>query len=55
MREIRLPLYYTGLTEKASIKEKDGNAKTYSLDREYRVTISVSIPPQSRTWLLVQE
>ena len=53
-REIRLPLYYTGLEDKASIRERGGNAKTYFLDRGYRVTISVSIPPQSRTCFFVQ-
>ena len=53
-RTIRLPLYYTGLAGKARIREKEGKARNYPLDRNYEARIEVSIPPQSYTWLVVE-
>lgn len=53
-RTVRLPLYYTSLSKKASIREKEGKAKTYLLSRTYDTDITVSIPAQSYTWLVVE-
>lgn len=53
-REIRLPLYYTGLTEIAHIQEGDGEARAFQLDRDYGVIVPVRIAAQSRTWLIVK-
>lgn len=53
-RTIRLPLYYTGLTDKASIREQEGAAKNYSLNREYEAEISVKLPAEGYTWLVVE-
>ena len=53
-RALALPLYYTGLTETARIRERDGPARTYRLDREYRVTVDVEIPARGVTWLVVE-
>jgi hypothetical protein len=43
-RTIRLPLYYTGLKEKAQIQIGDSQAKEYSLARDYSTEIEVVIP-----------
>ncbi len=53
-REITLPLYYTGLTSKARIREKEGKAKTYRLDDEKSVRLTVRIPARGYTWLVVE-
>lgn len=53
-REIRLPLYYTGLETEARIEGEDGSEKTYRLDRAYAVVVPVHIGSQSWTWLLVR-
>ena len=53
-RKIKLPLYYTGLNEMASIREKEGEAKTYTLDREWNVVYDVTIPANGYTWLVVE-
>jgi hypothetical protein len=53
-RTITLPLYYTGLTGKASIREKDGVAVQYSLARDYSVNLKVSLQPESYTWLVIE-
>jgi hypothetical protein len=53
-REIQLPLYYTGLTRHAKVREPDGRAKRYTLDRRYRITVPVRLPAQGYTWLVIE-
>jgi hypothetical protein len=53
-RELRLPLYYTGLTETAGIRPPEAPAKAYRLDRDYTVTVPVEIPPRACTWLVIE-
>jgi hypothetical protein len=52
-REIKLPLYYTGLTKTASVSREDAPRKLYDLDREFNVKVTVEIPAQGRTWLRI--
>ena len=52
--QLKLPLYYTGLTQTAKIREKEGNPKIYTLDRQYNVLLSISMPPQSVTWFVIE-
>jgi len=51
---LTLPLYYTGLTDRAKIREKEGRAKTYLLDREYNVSLPMKMAPHSSTWLVIE-
>jgi len=53
-RELRLPLYYTGLSETARIQQEDGEARAYQLDRDYGAVVPVQIGAQSGTWLIVR-
>ncbi len=53
-REVTLPLYYTGLTGGALVREREGKPKRYKLDREYRIRVPVKIPAGGRTWLTVE-
>ncbi len=53
-RAIRLPLYYTGLTTVAKIREKEGVSKEYKLGRDYSVEITVDIPAHGYTWLVIE-
>jgi hypothetical protein len=59
-RSIGLPLYYTGLTNTALIREQDGRPKRYMLDRAYRVEVPVTVPDDfcreahGMTWLVIQ-
>ncbi len=52
-RPIRLPLYYTGLTNRAVIHFEDGHAQEVALERDYSVTLTLKIPAHSRTWLTI--
>jgi hypothetical protein len=51
---LRVPLYYTGLTNKATIGEQDKNPREYSLDREFFVDLPVHMPAQGVTWFVVR-
>jgi len=53
-RQLKLPLYYTGLTKTARIREQRGKNKKYRLDREYNVEIPVSIAPNGVTWFVIE-
>jgi hypothetical protein len=53
-REVALPLYYSGLTQSVRIREKEGAAKTYMLDRNYRAHVKVTIPAGGYTWLVAE-
>jgi hypothetical protein len=52
-RTLRLPLYYTGLTGTARIREREGAPKTYPLDRECNVYMPVKIPARSYSWFVI--
>jgi len=52
-RRIRLPLYYTGLTNQATARFEDGHAEKVQLARDYTAEITVNIPAHGRTWLMI--
>jgi hypothetical protein len=52
--KIKLPLYYTGLTENANIRQEEGKTKSYKISREYEVEIEVPVKANSYTWLVVE-
>lgn len=53
-KNIIIPLYYTGLTEFASVREKEGQAKQYKLNRKYEIELPVTIQAESYTWFVVE-
>jgi len=53
-RQLKLPLYYTGLTDTADIREQGDKGRVYKLDRAYNVEIPVSIGPRAVTWFVIQ-
>lgn len=53
-RTLQLPLYYTGLTQTASIREKEGRAKTFKLNGEFNVSVPVTVPANGCTWLVIE-
>ncbi len=54
-RRIKLPLYYTGLTETASIREQEGMPASYRLGRDYTVELDVTIPANGYTWYVIEK
>jgi len=53
-KTITLPLYYTGLTNIAKIREKEGITKDHTLSRDYTVQLNVSVPANSNTWFIIE-
>jgi len=53
-RDMRLPLYYTGLESGATIRERQGPPVRYELDRGYHATVPLSIPAHGMTWLVIE-
>ncbi len=49
-----VPLYYTGLTKTALIREKGAVPLSYALDRRYSVSLPVDVPPHGITWFIIQ-
>lgn len=53
-RTIKLPLYYSGITNTAMIREKESAAKSYKLNRDYEVELTVTIAAEGYTWFVVE-
>ena len=53
-RRISLPLYYTGLTDTASIRREEGEAVSHELGSDYMVELDVTIPARGYTWYVVE-
>jgi hypothetical protein len=53
-KDLVIPLYYTGLNDKASISVGGKNQKSYSLNQKQEVTLKVEIPADGYTWLVVE-
>lgn len=53
-RNISIPLYYTGLTNKATVSIKGGTPKVYPIDRQQYIHLPISIPANNYTWLLIK-
>ncbi|ULQ55220.1 alpha-galactosidase [Flavihumibacter rivuli] len=53
-RTITLPLYYTGISVKAMIREKDGQPMPHILDRNNDVKLTITLPPDTYTWLVIE-
>jgi hypothetical protein len=52
VRDIRVPLYYAGLVDKAQVSVESGAAKMITLDRSGTATLKVTIPASGRTWIM---
>ncbi|UCG58072.1 MAG: hypothetical protein JSU70_00925 [Phycisphaerales bacterium] len=53
-RRLRLPLYYTGLTRTAKIRERQHRARKYKLDREHQVEVPVQLDARGVTWFVAE-
>lgn len=53
-RTIRIPLYYTGLTSSAVLKEKGLAPKKYTLNRNYEIEYTCTIAAEGYTWVEIE-
>lgn len=54
-RNIRVPLYYTGLKSAVAVMERDSNRTTYRLGENQMLDITVTIPKNGYTWYTIQK
>ena len=55
VQTIQLPLYYSGLTQTARVREQEGKPVTYRLDRNYTIELKVTIPANGYTWYVIEQ
>jgi hypothetical protein len=53
-RTIKVPLYYSGLTKVAKVKEKDSGGKEIALNRNFEISLPVILAPESYTWYVIE-
>jgi hypothetical protein len=53
-RTLRLPLYYTGLTETASVREQEGSPGECVLDRQFNIQIPIKMDANAITWFVIE-
>ena len=53
-RTINVPLYYTGLTNAATVKIRDSNPFLIKLNRNYEIELMISIEPESYNWVIIE-
>ncbi len=51
---IKIPLYYTGLTDKASVSDQQGKAEIFNLDRSFEIELNVRIPAKGYSWYIIE-
>lgn len=53
-RTITLPLYYTGIADKALVSVCGSSKQAYDLDRNYTITIKLQLEPKSYNWITIE-
>ncbi len=53
-RTIKVPLYYTGLTKQATVRQQEGKLYQASLNRNYEIELKFELEPGSYTWFLIK-
>jgi len=54
-KEITIPLYYTGLTDKVMVREKENTtSKKHTLARDYTIKLKITIPPNGYNWYVME-
>ena len=51
---LKLPLYYTGLSDFAKIREGEGEPKRYKIDRNYNVEVPIEMEAKSVSYLVIE-
>lgn len=53
-KNIKVPLYYTGLNNSAMLREQEGVAKKYILNQDHEIELMIDIKAGGFTWLVVE-
>ncbi len=53
-RTIKLPLYYTGLTDVATVRDEKGSTKKYTINRDFTIDFPFTIPAGEYVWFVIE-
>ena len=53
-RTLTVPVYYTGLTDLATVREQNQPAKRCKLDRRFNIELPVTVPARGYTWFVLE-
>ncbi|RTE53568.1 hypothetical protein EHW67_11210 [Arenibacter aquaticus] len=53
-KKITVPLYYTGITHVANIREQEGKSSPMKLNRNYEIELEVEVAPNWYNWYVVE-
>ena len=53
-RRLTLPLYYSGIRGKAKVQEQEGKTKTYRVDKNYSISLEISIPANGYNYFVLK-
>jgi hypothetical protein len=51
---LSIPLYYTGLTDTAKVRQQDGPPFSCKLTRDYHIELPVTIPARGFNWFVLE-
>jgi hypothetical protein len=53
-KDLRLNIYYTGLSGTAFISENDGPPRKYRISMRWEIEVPVSVEPGSESWYIIK-
>jgi hypothetical protein len=53
-RTLNIPVYYTGLKDKARVREQEGSSKTVLITRDYKINLTVTIPAKGYQYFTIK-
>ncbi|MCA9218662.1 MAG: hypothetical protein KDB27_36585, partial [Planctomycetales bacterium] len=53
-KSLRVNLYYTGLTNRVTVKEKDERIQELMLSRDYSIDLQVTVQPNAMNWYVIE-
>jgi hypothetical protein len=53
-KSLHVNLYYTGLSQQARVKEKDGDARVETLNRDYSIDLPVTVQAKGMNWFVIE-
>jgi hypothetical protein len=53
-KTLTIPLYYTGLSDQAKVREQGGAPQNFPLKRDYSIELPVKVPPHGYSWFLIE-
>ena len=53
-KKIKVPLYYTGISYEAKLREQENQANTFELNRNYEIEFEVEVAPNWYNWYVIE-